>query len=78
MSADAPDLPEPPRYTREVVYQRAWASEHLGALAGDLAHPSAVFFAALRAEGLSAEDAAALTSAFLRVLLGRDGAPDPP
>lgn len=61
-----------PRHRPEDV-QRTHAVETLGALARDLAHPVAVFYRGLRAEGVDVADARALTAAFLRKLMGDVG-----
>ncbi|MCO4101114.1 MAG: hypothetical protein HEQ38_17305 [Gemmatimonas sp.] len=51
--------------------QRTHAVETLGGLARDIAHPVAVFYRALRDEGLSPEDARAITGEFIAHLLGQ-------
>lgn len=51
--------------------QRTHAVDTLGALARDLAHPVAVFYRALREEGLDRDDARALAIGFLQHMLGQ-------
>jgi hypothetical protein len=51
--------------------QRTHAVDTLGALARDLAHPVAVFYRALREEGLERDDARALAVGFLQHMLGQ-------
>jgi hypothetical protein len=51
--------------------QRTHAVETLGGLARDIAHPVAVFYRALRAEGIERDDARALAGEFIRHLLGK-------
>lgn len=51
--------------------QRTHAVETLGGLARDIAHPVAVFYKALREEGLEVDDARALTGALIQHLLGQ-------
>lgn len=50
-------------------YARAWASERLGAVAHDLAHPVAVFYLGLIREGLSEQQAERVTGQFIAILL---------
>ena len=51
--------------------QRTHAVETLGGLARDIAHPVAVFYRALRDEGIERDDARAITGEFIAHLLGQ-------
>lgn len=57
-------------FTPPDAWKRAHGVEQLGAIAGELAHPVAVFYQALRDNGVNEEPALRLADLFMRKLLG--------
>lgn len=71
MADDAPDPPKLRRgFTPPDAWKRAHGIEQLGAIAGELAHPVAVFYQGLRENGVDEDTAVKLSEAFMRKLLG--------
>jgi hypothetical protein len=70
MADDAPDPKLQRSFTPPDAWKRAHGVEQLGAIAGELAHPVAVFYQGLRDNGVDEETAVKISEAFMRKLLG--------